>query len=45
MAAATAAGDRTKARMYATQLLAVCGVADRPGRAELALARQLSSGG
>ena len=44
MAAASAAGDRTKARMYARQLLAVCGAADRPGRAELALARQLSSG-
>jgi tetratricopeptide (TPR) repeat protein len=43
--AAVASGDRTKARQYAKQLIAICAKADSPGRPELARARTLANDG
>jgi tetratricopeptide (TPR) repeat protein len=43
--AALASGDRTKARQYAKQLIAICAKADSPGRPELARARTLANDG
>jgi hypothetical protein len=43
--AALASGDRTKARQYAKQLVAICVKADSPGRPELARARTLANDG
>jgi hypothetical protein len=40
--AAEAAGDSARVRLYARQLARVCERGDRPGRADLALARRLS---
>jgi tetratricopeptide (TPR) repeat protein len=41
--AATAAGDRAKARSYYSQLLTIAARGDRPGRAELITARRIAA--
>ena len=38
--AAERAGDQIKAKKYFARLVAVCAKGDRPGRADLAVARQ-----
>ena len=38
--AATAVGDRVKARKYSARLLTICARADKPGRSELIEARR-----
>jgi len=43
MRAATTAGNAAAARRYATQLVSVCEHGDRPGRADLAMARRTSA--
>jgi tetratricopeptide (TPR) repeat protein len=41
--AATAAGDRTAAKKYSAELLAITRRADKPGRAEIAAARRMEA--
>jgi hypothetical protein len=41
--AATLAGDRQKARQYASTLLRICDRADKPGRPELVAARRVTA--